>query len=70
MRRRTDGLRGAVRWAVADMLDLREFEDASFDCVIEKGTYDVLLVDAPSRWDPPLAARARMRAALVRARRR
>jgi SAM-dependent methyltransferase len=64
----------ALTFAVADMLDLAPFGDASFDAVIEKGTFDVLEVAgtdgrAPDPWDPPNEVRARMHRALGEAHR-
>lgn len=64
-----------VSAAVADMLAL-PFPDASFDAVVEKGTFDCLEVAtdvgggrAPDRWDPPLDVRARMHGAVGEAHR-
>ena len=44
---------------VADMLQL-PFADASFDVVLDKGTLDVLVVDADSLWDPQPSTKQRM----------
>ena len=44
---------------VADMLQL-PFADASFDVVLDKGTLDVLVVDAESLWDPQPSTKQRM----------
>ena len=44
---------------VADMLQL-PFADASFDVVVDKGTLDVLVVDADSLWDPQPSTKQRM----------
>ncbi|RNA05216.1 endothelin-converting enzyme 2 [Brachionus plicatilis] len=39
-----------MSWLVMDINNL-EFEDNSFDCVIEKGTLDALLVDEKDPWN-------------------
>ena len=39
----------AMSWLVMDINELT-FEDASFDCVLEKGTLDALLVDERDPW--------------------
>ncbi len=37
-----------MEWKVADVTDLSDFEDNSFDTVIEKATLDALLVNEKS----------------------
>ena len=38
-----------MKWLEMDINKL-DFEDASFDCVLEKGTIDALLVDETDPW--------------------
>lgn len=62
-----------VSAVVADMLAL-PFPAASFDAVLEKGTFDCLEVagsdgKAPERWNPPPDVRARMHGAVSEAHR-
>jgi hypothetical protein len=39
-----------MTWLVMDINKL-EFDDSSFDCVLEKGTLDALLVDETDPWN-------------------
>ena len=42
-----------IAWAVADMTDLRDFGDQSFDVVLDKAAMDAILADGGDTWDPP-----------------
>jgi len=71
--RRTRGGRVALSAAVADMTSL-PYPAASFDAILEKGTFDVLEVAGddgrpPDPWAPPPEVAARMHAALGEAHR-
>ena len=41
-----------LTWQVADLMNLKDFIDESFDVVIEKATLDALLVGEKSPWHP------------------
>jgi len=41
-----------LTWQVADIMHLKDFNDDSFDVVIEKATLDALLVGEKSPWHP------------------
>ena len=41
-----------LTWKVADIKNLKDFEDGTFDIVIKKATLDALLVGEKSQWDP------------------
>ena len=58
----------AIEWRVEDMMSLSSFKDGEFDAVIEKGVFDVLLVDA-NPWAPSEAIRNRIYSALGEAHR-
>lgn len=49
MRERTKLL--GVKYVVGDMMEL-PFPDRHFDCILEKGTLDVLFAENDSPWDP------------------
>lgn len=42
---------GCVEWKVADMLDLSEFADEGFDCVLDKAAMDAVLAVGGDSWD-------------------
>lgn len=42
-----------VEWSVADMTNLSDFGDESFDCVLDKAAMDAILADGGDTWDPP-----------------
>ena len=37
---------------MSDIIDMKEFENDSFDIVIEKGVLDVLMVEENDVWNP------------------
>ncbi|EFC35528.1 predicted protein [Naegleria gruberi] len=41
-----------MEWIEMDMLDMKGFENETFDIVLDKGTMDALVVDAGDPWDP------------------
>ena len=41
-----------LQWEVADLRDMKNLENESFDAVIEKSTFDCLLVKEKSPWHP------------------
>ena len=53
MSERTAATHPRIRWRVADMLDLADFEDASFDVVFDKAAMDAVLAGRGDTWDPP-----------------
>lgn len=53
MRSRTAASHPRISWAVADMLDLAAFGDASFDIVLDKAAMDAVLAGRGDTWDPP-----------------
>ena len=48
----------SLEWQVADMLTLEDFDDSSFDVVLDKAAMDALMCDEGSVWDPNPKTRA------------
>jgi len=70
MAARHAALRPALRYEVADMLDLAPFAAARFDAVIDKAGFDAVVADGGAdKWTPTAAAEAaadRLNAAVAR----
>ncbi|KAI8451338.1 hypothetical protein BY996DRAFT_7307719 [Phakopsora pachyrhizi] len=47
-------LRPLMDWIVADVRELKDLKDQSFDIVIDKGTMDALMCSKGDVWDPPV----------------
>ncbi|KIY68899.1 S-adenosyl-L-methionine-dependent methyltransferase [Cylindrobasidium torrendii FP15055 ss-10] len=52
MKARHEGVRPGMEWKVMDVRAL-EFNDASFDVAIDKGTMDAMMTAKGDVWDPP-----------------
>lgn len=48
--------RPAMEWRVMDMTDMSEFEDESFDVVIDKAAMDAFMTNEGDVWDPDESA--------------
>lgn len=51
-------LKDTLRWHCMDMMNM-EFEEGSFDVVIDKATMDVVMTDNEDPWNPSEAVQER-----------
>jgi EEF1A lysine methyltransferase 4 len=53
MRAKVGEMDGRLKWLVADMLDLKGLDDASFDVYFDKAAFDAVVADGGDSWSPP-----------------
>ena len=58
-----------MKWEVADVTNLSQYPDGTFDVVIDKACLDALVVDEGDVWSPNEGTIARMRSAILSIRR-
>ena len=52
MRKKYSSSHPSLKWFVSDVRDLKEFEDSTFDVVIDKACIDALVCDEGDPWNP------------------
>jgi 2-polyprenyl-3-methyl-5-hydroxy-6-metoxy-1,4-benzoquinol methylase len=52
--------RNKMEWLVMDMTDMKVFKDNSFDVVIDKATFDALMVAEENVWEPSEMCKKKM----------
>ena len=52
MRKKYASSHPSLKWFVSDVRDLKEFEDSTFDVVIDKACIDALVCDEGDPWNP------------------